>query len=94
MAIADQGEAALRLIDHRRPEFHALKEAVRAGGLDTQRFETTDHVFLSFALALAAGIAPLVLVGRDLLHRVPPGFSIEMLRRLSGASGHDEQQCR
>ena len=82
------------LIDFQRAQFHALEIAVRARRLDAQRLELADNEFLRLMLALAAGIAALVLVVRDLLDRVPPGFAVEMLRRLGAAGNHDEQECR
>jgi len=68
-----------------------LVEAVRTGRFNTQPLELADQVFLCLVLALAAGIAALVLIVGDLLHRVPPRDPVEVLRRLSG-TGDDDQQ--
>ena len=94
MAVAHQRELAMGLIDFERTQLDALEIAVRARRLDTQRLELADNELLCLMLALAAGIAALVLVVRDLLHRVPPCFAVEMLRRLGGASNDDEQERR
>ena len=92
LAVAHQGEAALRRNELPRLELDRLPVAGDAGGLEAEPVEVGLHVLHGLLETLAAGVAALELIARQELDVGPPEFAFGGIIGGEEAGGGQAQQ--